>query len=84
MIRAQGSAPRDRLTVEQVAALISYGTELRLEAGVYLFDETSLVDSLYVVIEGEIRISRLFGEEETPVTTPVAATSPKERSTEGR
>jgi signal transduction histidine kinase len=69
-IRAQGSAPPDeRLTGEQVGSLIPYGTELRLEAGDYLFDEKSLVDSLYVVMEGEIRISRLVGAEETPVIT---------------
>ncbi len=58
MIRPPRAAPWDqRLTDEQV------------EAGEYLFDEKSIVDSLYVVLEGEIRISRLDGAEETPLAT---------------
>jgi signal transduction histidine kinase len=58
-----------RLTDEQVESLTGYGTERRLEAGDYLFDEKSLVDSIYIVLEGEIRISRLDGAEETPLVT---------------
>ena len=58
-----------RLTDEQVESLTGYGTELRLEVGDYLFDEKSLVDSFYVVLEGEIRISRLDGAEDTPLVT---------------
>jgi signal transduction histidine kinase len=58
-----------RLTDEQVESLSGYGTELRLEVGDYLFDEKSLVNSFYVVLEGEIRISRLDGAEETPLVT---------------
>jgi signal transduction histidine kinase len=53
-----------RLSPEQVEALMTYGRELRLEAGEILFDETSAVDSFYVVLEGEINISRLDGAEE--------------------
>jgi signal transduction histidine kinase len=58
-----------RLTSEQMKSLAEYGTEQRLEAGEYLFDEKSVVDSFYVVLEGEIRISRLASAGETPVGT---------------
>ena len=68
MIRAQGPLDQ-RLTAEQVESLLPYGTELRLEAGDYLFDEKSVVDSFYVLKEGEIRISRLSGAEEMPLVT---------------
>jgi CRP-like cAMP-binding protein len=64
-MRPPEAASRDqRLTDEQVESLAKYGTELRLEGRDYLFDEKSLVDSFYVVLEGEIRISRLNGGEE--------------------
>jgi signal transduction histidine kinase len=70
MMRAPGATPPDqRLTDEQLEALLPYGTELRLEAGDYLFDEASVVDSFYVLLEGEVRISRLDGAEETPLVT---------------
>ncbi len=70
MMRPPETAPWDqRLTDEQVESLTGYGTELRLEVGDYLFDEESLVDSFYVVLGGEIRISRLDGAEETPLAT---------------
>ena len=58
-----------RLTHEQVEALVPYGDELRLDAGDYLFDEKGVVDSFYVVLEGEIGISRLDGAEETRLLT---------------
>jgi CRP-like cAMP-binding protein len=55
-MRPPEAAPWDqRLTDEQVESLTGYGTDLRLEVGDYLFDEKSLVDSFYVVLEGEIR-----------------------------
>jgi len=54
-----------RLTEEQVRALSGYGRERRLEEGEYLFDEKGVVDSFFVVIEGEVGISRLDGAEET-------------------
>ncbi len=62
--------PRDAreepgLTPEQVEALRPYGRESSLEAGDLLFDEKSAVDSFYVVLEGEVSISRLDGAEET-------------------
>ena len=41
-----------------------YGRELSLQTGDFLFDETPAVDSFYVVLEGEIEISRLDGAEE--------------------
>jgi len=69
MMRAPNTTPDERLTDEQVESLAGYGTELRLEAGDRLFDEDSLVDSFYVLLEGEIRISRLDGAEETPLAT---------------
>src|SRR5918998_1035365 len=69
MMRAQNTTLLEqRLTEEQVEALLPYGTELSLKAGDYLFDERSVVDSFYVVLEGEIRISRLDGAEETVLT----------------
>jgi signal transduction histidine kinase len=69
-MRPPEAASRDqRLTDEQVESLAKYGTELRLEGRDYLFDEKSLVDSFYVVLEGEIRISRLNGGEEAPLVT---------------
>ncbi len=69
MIYAPNTAPEARLTEEQIEALTRYGTKLRLQAGDYLFDERSVVDSFYVLLEGEIRISRLDGAEETPIAT---------------
>jgi len=54
-----------RLTEEQVRSLSGYGRERRLEEGEYLFDEKGVVDSFFVVIEGEVGISRLDGAEET-------------------
>jgi signal transduction histidine kinase len=59
----------ERLTGEQVRALAGYGTEHRLRSGEYLFDENSVVDSFWVLLEGEIRISRVDGAQETPVAT---------------
>ena len=55
---------KQRLSPEQVEALMPYGKELVLEAGDVLFDETSTVDSFYVVLGGEVNISRLDGAEE--------------------
>ena len=69
MIRAPNTAPEERLTDEQIEALTPYGTNLRLGVGDYLFDERSVVDSFYVLLKGEIRISRLDGAEETPIAT---------------
>jgi signal transduction histidine kinase len=54
-----------RLSPGQVEALRPYGRELVLEAGDVLFDETSAVDSFYVVLEGRVSIARLDGAEET-------------------
>jgi signal transduction histidine kinase len=69
MMRAPNTTPDERLTNEQVASLTGYGTELRLDVGDFLFDEKSPVDSFYILLEGEIRISRLDGAEETPLAT---------------
>jgi signal transduction histidine kinase len=60
--RADGE--EQRLTDEQVRSLSGYGLERRLEEGEYLFDEKGIVDSFYVVIEGEVGISRLDGAHE--------------------
>jgi len=57
------------LTPEQVAALLPYGRELRLQIGDSLFDETATVDSFYVVLEGEVGISRLDGADEISLDT---------------
>ena len=67
-------APRDareeqRLTPEQVEAILSYGRESSLQSGDFLFDERSVVDSFYVVLDGEVEISRLDGAEEIWVQT---------------
>jgi signal transduction histidine kinase len=56
-------------TPEQVAALMPYGRELSLQAGDLLFDETATVDSFYVVLAGEVGISRLDGAEEISLDT---------------
>jgi signal transduction histidine kinase len=70
VMRPPNTAPLEqRLTGEQIEALLPYGTELALDAGDYLFDETSVVDSFYVVLEGAIRISRLDGAEDTHLIT---------------
>ena len=55
------------LTPEQVEVLMPYGREFGLRTGDLLFDERSVVDSFYVVLEGEVEISRLDGGEEIPV-----------------
>ena len=47
---------------EQVAWLSGYGKERSLEDGEYLFKDQDHVDSFYVVLEGEIRISRVAGD----------------------
>jgi signal transduction histidine kinase len=66
MMRASRDAREEQvLTPEQVEALIPYGRESSLEAGDLLFHEKSAVDSFYVVLEGEVSISRLDGAEET-------------------
>jgi signal transduction histidine kinase len=57
------------LTAEQVAALMPYGRELGLQTGDILFDETGTVDSFYVVLEGEVGISRLDGAQEISLGT---------------
>src|SRR5687768_7799477 len=57
------------LTPEQVEVLMPYGREFGLQTGDLLFDETSVVDSFYVVLEGEVGISRLDGAEEIPLET---------------
>jgi signal transduction histidine kinase len=57
------------LTPGQVAALLPYGREVRLQAGDSLFDETVTVDSFYVVLEGEVGISRLDGADEISLDT---------------
>jgi signal transduction histidine kinase len=58
-----------RLTPEQIEALMPYGEELALGIGDVLFDETATVDSFYVVLEGEVNISRLDGTEEISLDT---------------
>jgi CRP-like cAMP-binding protein len=69
-MRATNGAPFNRLlTEEQVAMLAPYGTERRLEVEELLFDERATVDSLYVVLDGRIRISRLEGAEEHEIGT---------------
>ncbi len=57
------------LTPEQLEALMPFGRESRLQTGDLLFDERSVVDSFYVVLEGEVEISRLDGAEEIPIGT---------------
>ena len=65
--RDEGDA--QQLTEEQVRSLSGYGRERRLEEGEYLFDEKGVVDSFYVVLDGEVGISRLDGAEETRLLT---------------
>src|SRR5829696_5747209 len=56
-------------TPEQIEALMPYGRESSLRTGDLLFDERTVVDSFYVVLEGEVEISRLDGVEEIPIQT---------------
>ena len=63
----RGLQEEQGLTPEQIEALRSYGKEFGLQPGDFLFDERSVVDSFYVVLEGEVEISRLDGAGETPV-----------------
>ena len=65
----QAEQEEERLSQRQVEALVSYGRELRLTSGGSLFDERSVVDSFYVVLEGEVSIFRLDGAEETHIVT---------------
>jgi signal transduction histidine kinase len=70
MMRAPQDAWEEQpLTPEQLEALLPYGRELQVRPGEYLFDERSVVDSFYVLLEGEVEISRLDGEEEIPIGT---------------
>ena len=62
-------AEEQRLTDEQVKTLSDYGGELLLEEGDYLFDEKGVVDSFFIVVEGEVGISRLDGAEEVRLLT---------------
>ena len=62
-------ADEQRLTHEQVGALSGYGRELLLEEGDYLFDEKGAVDSFFIVVEGEVGISRLDGAGEVRLLT---------------
>jgi signal transduction histidine kinase len=59
----------ERLAEEQIASLVPYGVERDLKSGEYIFDETTIVDSFWVLLEGEVRISRLDGAQETHITT---------------
>ena len=69
-MRASNGAPLDHLlTQEQVTLLTPYGTERRLDVGELLFDERATVDSLYVVLDGRICISRLEGAQEREIGT---------------
>ena len=65
----QDERAEQSFTPEQVAALMPYGRELRLQTGAILFDETATVDSFYVVLEGEVGISRLNGADEISLDT---------------
>src|SRR5215203_2071600 len=69
MRRLQDERVEQGFTPEQVTALIPYGRELRLQTGALLFDETATVDSFYVVLEGEVGISRLDGADEISLDT---------------
>ena len=68
MMRPPGETRADReaqrLTDEQIRVLSGYGKELLFEEGDYLFDEKGVVDSFFVLVEGEVGISRLDGAEE--------------------
>ena len=68
MMRPPGETWADReaqrLTDEQIRALSDYGKEVLFEEGDYLFDERGVVDSFFVLVEGEVGISRLDGAEE--------------------
>src|SRR5215216_7534862 len=57
------------LTPGQLEALLPYGRELKMQPGDYLFDERSVVDSFYVLLAGEVEITRLDGADEISLDT---------------
>ena len=61
-----------KLADEEVAWLASYGEELELAAGEYLFLENDTVDGFYVLLEGELRVLRPVrgGDEEVATHLP--------------
>src|ERR671914_2429679 len=63
----RGPREEQGFTPQQIEALMPYGREFGLQTGDLLFDEKSVVDSFYVVLQGEVEISRLDGAGETPV-----------------
>ena len=68
---ARATQEEQRLTPGQIEALMPYGKELKVQTGDFLFDERSVVDSFYVVLEGGVEISRLDGAEEIPLQSHV-------------
>src|SRR5215210_2289117 len=65
----QDSWEEQPLTPRQLEALLPYAREFEVQPGDYLFDERSVVDSFYVLLEGEVEITRLDGEEEISIGT---------------
>ena len=57
-----------KLTAEQIACLLPHGDELRLEAGEVLFAEGKPASAFYVVLEGEVKITKRVGDEEATLT----------------
>lgn len=49
------------LSAEEIASLVSYGTRLELEPGATLFGEGDAGTDFYVVLEGELKITRRAG-----------------------
>ena len=57
-----------KLTQEQIAGLMSYGTVQEFAAGETVFTEGDIADSLFIVLTGGIKITKRVGTEETVIT----------------
>ncbi len=49
------------LSAEEIACLVPYGTQIELESGADLFTEGNTETDFYVVLEGELKITRRAG-----------------------
>ena len=58
-----------RLTDQQISYVMDKGVEIELQAGDIVFREGDPAEYLYVVLEGEIRVTRRVGNDETFITT---------------
>jgi signal transduction histidine kinase len=58
-----------KLTAEQIERLSAYGEQINFSPGETLFEEGGDAYALFVIVEGDVRITRRAGNEEVPLTT---------------